>query len=465
MRNNQTKKTTDNNFLGSSFRDPAGYLYVDSKGEIYRQINEPGFADYDLLMKSGLYNTLKKDGLLISHTEKKSIRPKTKLVKPLKINFISYPYEWSFSQLKDAALLTLKIQKAALKKGLILKDASAYNIQFYKGKPIFIDTLSFEKYQPGQPWPAYRQFCQHFLAPLSLMAYTDMSLSQLFRVFIDGVPLDLANKLLPLKARLKPGIYMHIVLHSKAQQAKAGSQTKPSRAVSQKNLEAILLNLENSINKLQLKTMRTEWGDYYNNTNYTVASADQKAKLIKNFAKPLKVKSAIDFGGNNGKYSRVLNEIGADTICCDIDPIAVEANYLHTKAKKETSMLPVLIDLANPGGAIGWANEERETIDQRFKTDLLLALALIHHLAISNNLPLSKIAENFSKFSPYLIIEFVPKEDSQVKKLLSTRKDIFSSYNEAGFKKAFGVYFKLLKEQKITGTKRTLYLFERRKNL
>lgn len=462
MRNNRTTDTSDTNYLGSSFRDPAGYLFIDKKGDICRQINQPGFDDYNLLMQSGLYDALVKKDLLVTHKESKASHSKTKIIKPIKIEYISYPFEWSFSQLKDAALLTIKIQKLALKHGMTLKDASAYNVQFYNGKPIFIDTLSFEKYQPGEAWQAYKQFCQHFLAPLSLMVYTDISLSQLFRVYIDGPPLDLVNKLLPLKARLKPSIYMHIVLHSKVQHAKAASATKPKRQVGQKNLEAILGNLENSVKKLQPKISQTEWGDYYNNTNYSSVAADNKADLVKSFAKSLKLESAIDFGGNNGTYSRVLNKIGIETICCDIDPNAVEANYLYVKSKKETKMLPLIVDLTNPGGALGWANDEREAIDKRFKTDLSMALALVHHLAISNNLPLNKIAQYFSNFSPYLIIEFVPKEDSQVKKLLATREDIFDNYHEEGLKKEFGLYYKLLKEQKIPGTKRSLYLFKKR---
>jgi hypothetical protein len=463
MRNNPEKTLATEEFLGSSFRDPAGYLYSDKNGDIYRQINIAGKEDYDLLMSSGLYEALVNKHLLVGHKElKKSLTTNFyKTIKPTKVNFISYPFEWSFSQLRDAALLTLKIQKIALKHGMTLKDASAYNVQFYKGKPIFIDTLSFEKYQQGEPWQAYRQFCQHFLAPLSLMAYKDQRLNQLFRTYIDGVPLDLADKLLPLKARIKPSLYMHLILHSKAQKNRAGVAKRPTGTVKKSNLEAILLNLENSVKKLNPKISKTEWGEYYQNTNYTVKSADKKAEIIKEFCKNLKLKSANDFGGNNGRYSRVLNSLGIETICNDIDINAVESNYKHIRDKGEVLMLPLLIDLTNPGGTIGWANDERPSIDQRFNTDLSMVLALIHHLAISNNLPFSNISKYFAKFSPYLIIEFVPKQDSQVQILLATRKDIFKNYNEDSFKKAFSTDFKLLKEQKIAGTHRTLYLFER----
>jgi ribosomal protein L11 methylase PrmA len=257
---------------------------------------------------------------------------------------------------------------------------------------------------------------------------------------------------------------MHIVLHSKAQKSKASVGQKPTTKVSQQNLDAILSNLHSSAKKLKPKLSKTEWGQYYENTNYTLHSADKKSQIITDFCKGLKLKKAIDFGGNNGRYSLVLTSLGINTICNDIDINAVESNYKHVRSKKEVLILPLLVDLTNPGGGIGWANDERPSIDQRFKVDMSMALALIHHLAISNNLPFVKIAQYFAKFSPYLIIEFVPKEDSQVQILLATRKDIFDSYDEAGFKKAFGVYYDLIKEQKIAGTKRTLYLFKRLNN-
>lgn len=447
--------------LNSSFRDPAGFLYKDIDGSLCRQINNVGLTDYKLLVKSGLYDDLIKKSLLINHIEIKKDSNHI-IIKPKVVNYISYPFEWSFSQLKDAALTTLKIQANSLKYGMTLKDASAYNIQFLNGKPIFIDTLSFEKYKSYEPWQAYRQFCQHFLAPLVLMSYTDIDLQQLLRVYIDGIPLDLAKKLLPQKAKIKPSIYMHIVLHAKAQKTKAKEHKKPNSKVSKSNLLAIIDNLERTIKKLNLRKQQTEWQEYYDNTNYSTNATDDKVNILSSYVKPLKIKSAIDFGGNSGRYSRVLNKLDVFTVCTDIDPNAVEANYLYSKNNNENRMLPLLIDLTNPGGALGWDNQERQAIDERLKMDLSMALALIHHLAISNNLTFDKIAQYFIKFSNYLIIEFIPKDDSQVKKLLSTRKDIFCDYNEKEFKKTFSKYYKIVKEQAIKGSKRKLYLLEKK---
>jgi ribosomal protein L11 methylase PrmA len=462
--NQGTKPQTS---LGGSFRDPAGFVFRSKTGILLRQVNPAGAADFDLFMQSGLYGALVKKGWLVSHVNASSTMAATKdahaVIKPEVVPCISYPFEWSFSQLQDAALLTLSIQKLALKHGMVLKDASAYNVQFLGGKPVFIDTLSFEKYEPGTPWQAYRQFCQHFLAPLALMAYVDTNLSQLLRVHLDGVPLPLAARLLPRRARLRPGLAMHIVLHGRAQKAKESEHRKARRPLSMNGLVGILESLQRTTRNLHMPKRSSEWGDYYlNNTNYTASAADQKAKTLAKLANRLGAKTALDLGGNNGQYSRVLTAAGVRTICTDIDPNAVEANYQFVRKNGETGMLPLLVDLTNPGGGLGWNNRERETIQERLNSDLVMALALVHHLAISNNLPFRNIAECFAGFGRHLIIEFVPKSDSQVQKLLSTRKDIFPEYNEEGFVHAFSEFYALRKEAKISGTKRTLYLFERK---
>jgi hypothetical protein len=207
-KNPVTMKTQTTNLV-SSFRDPSGFLFI-REGILYRQVNQVYREDYSRLMDSGLYEKLVKNGLLITHAET-DIQPADgvlsyKVICPERVPFISYPYEWSFGQLQDAALATLSIQRRALKLGMSLKDASAYNIQFPKGKAMLIDTLSFEQYQEGEPWVAYRQFCQHFLAPLALMAYKDVRLNQLLRIYIDGIPLDLASKLLPRSTRWNLGL-------------------------------------------------------------------------------------------------------------------------------------------------------------------------------------------------------------------------------------------------------------------
>ena len=459
------------NTASSSFRDPDGFIFY-RKNKIYRQINKSYKTDYHLLIKSGLYKSLTNDGLLIPHKEvdiKKEIPELAyKIIQPEPIDFISYPYEWCFSQLKDAALTTIRIQKTALKHGMSLKDSSAYNIQFHKGKPVFIDTLSFEKYSEGKPWPAYRQFCQHFLAPLALACYLDDRLIMMMRDHIDGIPLDLASKLLPSASKLSLSILTHIHLHAKSQKHYADKAVVSSnRKISLFALTALLDNLENAVLKLSKlkinrKNKKTTWSHYYQETNYTEEGLKDKTIIVSDFLKACPSGTVWDMGANTGRFSRESSEQNNFTLSFDGDPQAVELNYRTTIEKGETNILPLVIDLANPSPGIGWNNEERDSFLNRGPAKTALALALIHHLAIADNLPLPRIASFFASACNSLIIEFVPKEDSQTKRLLAVREDIFTDYNESSFKKEFGRYFKIKKDKKIKDSLRTLYLMQKK---
>ncbi len=454
------------NILSASFRDPCGFLFRYD-GKLYRQINKIYAEDYRLLNESGLYDRLVEKGLLIPHTEANAELAQTSqahcIIQPEVVPFISYPYEWSFSQLKDAALTTLRIQKIALKKGMILKDASAYNIQFHKGKPVLIDTLSFTAYKEGQPWVAYRQFCQHFLAPLALMALRDVRLGSLMRTGVDGIALDLAAKLLPMRTKLNPGLLMHLHAHS-ASQKKHEDKGKSAREtkVSKQSLTGIIDSLRSSVRKLEWKPRGTEWGEYYSDTNYSDESLALKRTLVKDLLGRTDARSAWDLGANNGFFSRVASEQDIPTIAFDIDPVAVEMNWREVKEKGEDSILPLLMDLTNPSPNLGWDHAERTSFLGRGPADVVFALALIHHLSISNNVPLSLLANFFAKAGQWLIIEFVPKSDSQVKRLLATREDVFPDYTKDGFESAFGQVFEIIAAESIEGSERTLYLLKRK---
>lgn len=460
--------------LNSSFRDPSGFIFSENS-VLYRQINNSYSNDYGLLMGSGLYKELVDKNLLISHKEveiSKALDTSLayKVIQPDLVPFISYPYEWSFSMLKDAALATLEIQKTALKQGVILKDASAYNIQFINAKPILIDTLSFEKYEEGVPWVAYQQFCRHFLAPLSLMSFVNIEFGKLSKLYMDGIPLDLASKILPLSTRLNPGILMHVHLHAQSQTKHANDASKQeknleiNRGVSKVGMLSIIDSLQSTIEKLAWKLPNTEWGDYYSITNYTDDAMQKKENQVEELILASKAKSVWDMGANSGRFSRLASKHGISTVAFDIDPVAVELNYLSCKKNKEENLLPLIQDLTNPSGDIGFANSERDSLLNRGLVDTVLALALIHHLAISNNLPFDKIARFFAACGEYLIIEFVPKSDSQVKILLASRKDIFDNYTFEGFEKAFGEIYDIEQKKPIQNSDRILYLMKRKNN-
>ncbi len=455
-----------------SFRDPCGFVYTRD-GDIYRQVQPSYAANYDLLQQSGLAAALMTDGLLVRSTEADiSLAAYPGAYRVLSVDrvpFISYPYEWCFSQLKDAALLTLEIQKRAIEKGMSLRDSSAYNVQFVGAKPVFIDTLSFEAYAEGKPWVAYRQFCQHFLAPLALMAHVDIRLSQMLRIWIDGIPLDLAASLLPRKLMLNPGLLTHIFVHGAAGSKYADdSGAKAKRAtetrVSKLAMLGLVDSLETTVRKLSWAPGGTEWGNYYANTNYTDTALKSKQQLVQQMLGTIQPapKLVWDLGANTGLFSRIASTQRINTVAWDIDPAAVEKNYLQCKSTGEGALLPLTADLTNPAPAIGWNHQERKSMLQRGPANVVFALALVHHLAISNNVPLTGVADYLASAGNWLIIEFVPKSDSQVQRLLASREDIFPCYTQDGFEEAFATRFEIKHSAPVPGTERTLYLMCRR---
>jgi ribosomal protein L11 methylase PrmA len=452
--------------LDASFRDPSGFLF-EIEGRLYRMVNKVYQNTFEALEESGLFQALIKKQLLVPHSRADTPSATDSaycVIEPQRLPFISYPYEWSFSQLKDAALLTLRIQSIAMEHGFSLKDASAYNVQFLQGKPIFIDTLSFESLPEGKPWIAYRQFCQHFLAPLALMAKTDISLQQLLRNNIDGIPLQLASKLLPFGTGLRFSLLVHIHLHARSQKSHADKIIRVEQSFSLHSFKAVLDSLRTAINKLVWLPKGTEWDDYYEaNNNYESRSLELKETLVRDILAEVKPQTVWDLGANTGRFSKIAAELSEIVCAWDIDPACVEKMYLSLRQEsQQQNIYPLLLDLSNPSPAIGWANKERFSFVERGGADLVMVLGLIHHLVISNNVPMRKLAAFFATIAKHIIIEFIPKEDSQVIKLLSTREDIFPEYERQHFERDFGDYFSIQKSTNIDGSARTLYLMSRK---
>lgn len=455
-----------------SFRDPAGYIF-SSRGKVYRQINNLGSKDYDLFMSSGLYQSLLDADMIVAHKEVNldsltKDEKRYKIIQPTLIPFISYPYEWTFGQLKAASALTLDIMKVAIEHGMILKDASAYNVQFVGNKPVFIDTLSFAEYKDGAQWEGYKQFCEHFVAPLALSHYATPNILKSLRVHLDGIPLSLACQLLPSKARLRVGLLAHLYIHGSSQRRhQQGGEEIATKAKSRKMTKIAMLglisSLERTIKKLEHPQNDTEWGDYYKFTNYSDEAFQAKRKLVSSLLDevPGKLKMVWDVGANNGEFSELAVEKGAYTVAFDIDEVAVSRNFKAKRvAEISEKMLPLVQDLTNPSPGLGWAHKERESLVGRGPADVVMALAIIHHLAIGNNLPFEQIASFLHDISKYLIIEFVPKGDSKVDHLLASRKDIFKDYDAKIFEKVFERHFKLVDKKPVKGSKRTIYLYK-----
>lgn len=448
----------------ASYRDPSGFVFL-YEGKYYRQVNRCFKHDYALLKESGLYDQLVSEKKLISHIEINENFAQTDewsvTLLPEQIPILTWPYEWCFSQLKDAALLTLHILKQAIQHGMILKDATPFNIQFRNGRPVFIDTLSFEKYDVTQPWVAYRQFTESFIVPLLLCIYRSPEIPKLLQVYPDGIPLSLASKWLPLRSRFNFNIILHIFLQNKISQ-KLNRNSIAQPAFSQAKLLNIANNLQSFVGGMQLKKIKSTWNNYYDETVLNENYVNAKLSIVTNWLKEVPVKTLLDAGANTGLFAKAAAAHAETVIAIDSDADCVDRLYKFCKQTDITNILPLLIDICQPTPSTGWRNEERASFLSRCRVDMVLALAIIHHLAIAKNVPLQHVAETLNTLTEYLVIEFVPKEDEKVKQMLGQRKDIFPNYTERAFEDTFSSFFEILQKVKVADTERLLFLMKKK---
>jgi ribosomal protein L11 methylase PrmA len=448
----------------ASFRDPSGFLFVRD-GTLYRQVDRRFATEFDAFVDSGAYAAMVDEGLLIAHEEVGRELAATedayKVLRPAPLSTISYPYEWCPAQRRDAALLTLRIQDVALDHGLTLRDASAYNVQFDRGRAVFIDTLSFAPWTEGEPWIAYRQFCQHFLAPLALEAMVDPRLSELLTTNIDGIPLDLAAGLLPLRSKLRPGLLVHLHGQAKAsgKPVEAGEQRRTVR-FSARAMRGLVDNLRGTVSKLTWEPQGTWTGYYEEASHYTDAAMQHKLDVVSAWLGDLAPRTVWDLGANTGRFARLAADAGAHVVAWDIDRGAVQRAW-ESLRDADADVLPLVLDLSNPSPAIGWANDERGALADRGPVDLVLALGLIHHLAIANNVPLDRIADLLADLGEHAIVEWVPKDDPKVGTMLATREDVFDRYTVADFEAAFAARFVTDEVTPVAESGRVLYRFRR----
>lgn len=439
----------------SSFRDNSSNIgFIENK--LVRKIYKNYKTTFEEFSNCGLYEELKSKKLIVEH--KKIFENEDEIIIQPEEIFISYPWEWSFSMLKDAAIATLEILKISLKYDFILKDANYFNIQFKNNAPLLIDTTSFMKFEQ-KPWEGYGQFCTNFLAPLLLMAYKDLSLINLLLGNISGIDLNLTSKLLPKKTWFDLDILFHIHLHSLFLKQYGKSEKKIENKISKKQMLCFCENLINAVKKIKLNKKQTQWAKYYDFTNYSKTAFEDKKQKILELASIKECKKIIDFGANTGVFSRLFKN--CEVYSLDFDRLAVEYNYLFLKENKINNVFPLVYDIMNPSCDLGFGNKERKNLLKRIKkADLALALALIHHLRITNNLPFERMAEFFSGFAKNLIIEFIEKNDSKIQQMLLNRKDIFEDYTIENFEKEFSKYFKIIKKEQIKESSRILYLME-----
>jgi hypothetical protein len=454
-----------------SFRDPSGLVF--SRGEnIFRSIFSVGRENYEAARNAGVYKELIDAGLLIAHEE---IDPGnmcppgtiTCLAHP-RVPMISYPWEWPFSMLRDAALLHLDVMDMLIPKGFWLRDASAFNIQFDGQDLRLIDTLSVGKRVPDSPWVAYGQFCSHFLAPLAMAAFCDIRMFSLWRNYVDGFPLDLAKKVLPARKKIRPGLFLHLVLHARYQASAdrpediRKSEAKKRPKVTDQGLAALIHSLRRTIKGLKWKRSSRIWERYEQIRSYEADDVNDKSAFVEAVVKRLKPKMVWDFGANTGEFSLTAARNGAFVVSIDGDPACTEYQFQRLSGEGGARrILPLTMDLANPSPGLGWAGMERFSLQQRGPVDMILALALIHHLVLSSYVPLSKVAEWFASLTDHLLVEFVPPTDLMVQKLLKNRLEEALSYDFQAFQSAFGTFFTFLDQKELTNG-RTLFLCKRK---
>jgi hypothetical protein len=447
-----------------SFRDVDGFV-IQRGSTITRFIQQSYAHNYELLMGSGLYQRLVDEGMLVAHQEIPLVteeeRKYFKILEPKFIPFISYPYEWTASQWKEVLLALLKINLISLEYGMILKDATPFNFTFFEGKCVFFDTLSFGKYTDGDSWVAYRQFCESMLGPIALIYFNDVSWSRLFQSNINGWPLKFVSKNLSWKAWFKASLLIHIHWHAKF--SNKGIKGGVESGLSKEKLLILINMLSNSIQKWGSPSENIHWSDYYDTGILSNNYLDEKIKTVSDWLKIIEPLTVIDLGANNGCFSLLASESGAKVIAVEFDHGSLEKLRLEIKQKKLTNIETVLADITQPSAGVGWVNRERLSLLERLKGEVVLSLALIHHLCITSNIPLSFIAEMYANMTNrFLIIEFIPRSDPKVIQMLEHRKDIFKQYTEEHFVLSFSPYFFLKNSSESKFSDRKLFLWEKK---
>lgn len=425
-----------------SFRDPSGRI-LHADGRVFRSVFAAGAANFEKARSAGVYDKAIERGRLVAMAE---LAPKPlagsdampcHLLEHPRIDFVSYPYEWTFSAWQAAALLHLDFHLDLLADGFTLSDATAYNVQFEGTRPVFIDHLSVIPYEEGSLWSGQRQFAAQFLNPLLLWAKRGIAPNAWFRGSGEGIAPEDASALLRLRDKLSFTVLAHVVgpsvVHKRRVAKGAETRAAPSARLPKRNLVAMLTTLRDYVAGLRLPAERTIWSDYAGNNSYEDAQCAAKHDFVARTVAAVQPDLVFDIGCNSGDFSRAALDSGARSVIgFDFDFGALERAYVRFAADGGR-MLPLWLDATNPSPAQGWAGAERKSLSERADADLLLALALIHHLAVARNVPLGMAVAWLMSLAPRGIIEFPSKRDPMVQRLLHGRADIFPDYTEEAF--------------------------------
>jgi ribosomal protein L11 methylase PrmA len=454
-----------------SYRDPSGRVFVLGD-RVLRTVAARAATDFEFVRLTGVLQSLIAEGLVIAEER---VEPSAlpgdfsgarHVLQHPKLPFISYPYEWCFTALKRAALLHLDLQIRCLERDVTLSDASAYNIQFIGAKPIFIDSLSFRRYREGEFWLGHKQFCEQFLNPLLLRALLGVPHNSWYRGALEGIPTTELNRLLPIHRKLSWKVLSNVVMPASFQRSATGAAEPKMPAGAgfpRTAMQRMLNGLRKWISALQPADRgKTVWADYAHQTSYAVDEADRKRTLVAEFVASVRPRMIWDVGCNTGDYARAALNSGARyAIGLDFDQGVLDAAFARAESEG-LSFLTLFHDLANPTPSQGWAERERRGLTDRASADAILALALVHHLAIGRNIPLDQVVAWLVGLAPNGIIEFVPKSDPMVQRLLRLREDIFDDYSDEIFSKHLQTRAEVVRSVEASTTGRRLFWFARR---
>lgn len=450
-----------------SYKDMAARVVKD--GNIFhRYIFKSYENEYEHLMNSGLYEELSKEGLLISHSELPITNKDPKVYKcilPSQLNFQSYPFEWSYNQWKKVVQAYLKITKIALKYDMILKDATPYNFSFDKGNFVLFDTSSFIFFNKGDKWIAYKQFCELILSPLTLMYYNGVTWGKLYQSSLQGLDLDFVSKQLPLKSWINPTVLFNIHLHAKfATKIRFENHQEFQGGFSKEKVILMLSQIDNQINSWNMPHgFKNHWASYYENDIEEESYILSKEKAIRGWISSINPQSVLDLGANVGKFSFIASEFAEKVISIESDEICVDEIDKQITLHKINNVYPLIGDLSQPSPGLGLLNNETLPLFERAESDMVLSLALIHHLYFTKFMDFEVIFELFSKLTRnYLIVEFIPNLDRKVKGLMLGKSTRVEGYNYELFNKSMLTSFELIEQVKLDSSSRILLLLRKK---
>jgi hypothetical protein len=455
----------------ASFRDPASTVaYLD--GRVLRWLTKEGADDFEALAAAPFYEPAMADGRLVrtrpvpAEELAASVRGDAWVgaLEHERIPLVTYPYEWTFSMLRDAALVHLDLLLAALEAGLTTKDGYAYNLAFVGAQPVFLDVGSFTRVRPGEPWAGYRQFCQTMLYPLLLQAHKDVAFQPWLRGRLQGIPPQELARLLGGADRLKPGVLKHVALHGALERRYSGARAQDTQkelraaGFSTEMQRATVAGIRKLVAKLEWGRSASEWKDYQQTSSYTDAEREQKAAFVERAVAGAGAGLVLDLGGNDGTYSRVAARHADYVVCADGDDLVLDGLYRSLRRQGERKILPAYLDLADPSPGLGWRGRERAGFFDRARPDAVLALALLHHLAITANVPLPELVDWLAGFGGRLVVEFVDPADPMADRLLANKPPgMHGDYRRPVFERLLEARFQVVERQELPSGTRTLY--------